>query len=335
MSSVRAIAKKSGVSIATVSRVLNSDPGVSNELRQKVVAIANSARYVAAVGKRSTLNIALAYTGVTSLRSPFDMALMIGLHEAMAESNYSLLILDLRRAQRTGETYSQMFFRMGVRGAVLRTNTGSRGICKSIVDEKFPAVVVGGCADEPGVSCLYSDSRIASREAIEYLIELGHRRIAIGLNDVEDFDHTQRLEGYLDALKASGLEVDEKLIFRAPAGREGGMQVIRRLATMADRPAAIYITDPMTAVGAIKEAPQIGMRVPEDLSLIGFDDSDIRYTTSPTMTCVCQDAAKLGGEAYGALMGVLDQDTEQPAGKISRAVLEIYDSASPAPMSSL
>lgn len=328
MSTVRDIAKQTGVSIATVSRVLNNHPSVSDELRNRVMEAANSRRYVSAVGKRDTSNVAYVFTGDVSLGSPFDAAVLEGLYEALADSNFHLMVLDLRRTRRNGENYSQMFQRLGVRGAVLRTTHGTRATCENILDHNFPAVVIGDRLHGAEPSCVYCESRSASREAVEHLVSLGHRRIAISINIVEDSDHQERLAGYREAHQEHGLEIDDKLIMRAPGNRQGGSQLIRRIITSVDRPTAIYITDPMTAVGAMYEAQKMGLRIPEDISIIGFDDAELRHTVLPTMTAVCQDATGLGREAYRVLSELIKSkrpnESNPPA-----AWLEVHESTGP------
>lgn len=332
MSTVRSIAKQTGVSIATVSRVLNNHPSVSDELRNKVMSAANSRRYVPTVGKRETSNIAYVYTGDSSMGSPFDTALLEGVYEALSDSNFNLMILDLRRTRRNGESYSQMFQRLGVRGALLRTTSGSRGVCHVISEQGFPAVVMGDRFDDPNVTSVSCESRSASREAVEHLIGLGHRRIAVCVNIVEDSDHTERLIGYREALADHGLELDEKLVMRVPAQPGGGAQLIRRLVTAVDKPTAIYITDPVTSVGAMLEAQKMGLSIPKDLSIIGFDDTNVRTTVLPTMTSVCQDAKGLGREAYQQL-SLKIKDKFGNESKAPMAWLEVHESTGPAPAS--
>lgn len=334
MANVRAVAKRAGVSPATVSRVLNNHPTVSAEVRQRVVAATNETRYAATVGRRSTTNIALVYTGEVSLGSPFDAAMMAGMSRGMEEYGYDLMILDARRAKLPHETYTQMFVRRGVRGCVLRTTTATRGVCEAIVDEGFPVVVVADRFEKPNVNYIYSDSRDSAREAVEHLIGLGHRRIAIGVNVVDDSDHADRIAGYKQALADHGIAFDRKLLLRVPANREGGWQLMRRVMSMPDRPSAAFLADPMTVVGAMAEARKIGVEIPRDLSIVGFDDAELRYSVYPELTAVCQDAAALGREAFTALYGMLDQQAEgKPVvRKAMRTWLEVHGSTAPPPV---
>lgn len=332
MSNVRTIAKQAGVSITTVSRVLNNHPRVRPEVRSRVLAATNASGYVPSVGRKSVANIAYAYDGESSLGSPFDAALLAGMARGMEEFGYDLMILDIGRARFPHESYSQMFRRKGICGAVLRTVNRTRHVFEAIADEGFPAVVVGDRMERGNISYMDCESRTPSREAIEHLIDLGHKRIAIAMNVVDDYDHTERLGGYREALEAHGLPFDERLVLRTPAYRGGGVQVIRRLVSMTEAPTALYLTDPLAAVGAMNEARKLGIRVPEDLSLVGFDDAEVRFGLYPEMTAVCQDAAALGSEALAALYGLLqNNDGPRVVRKSLRAWLEIHGTTGPAP----
>lgn len=303
---------------------------VSEEVRQRVVAATNETGYVASVGRKSTTNIAMVYTGESSLGSPFDAAMMYGMSCGMEEFGYDLMILDARRSKLPHETYTQMFVRKGVRGCVLRTTTPTRHVCEAIVDEGFPTVVVADRFEKPNVNFIYSDSRESSREAVEHLIGLGHRRIAIGVNLIDDSDHADRIAGYKQALADHNIELDRKLLIRVPAEREGGWQLMRRIMSMPERPTAVFLTDPMTVVGAMAEARKMGVEIPRDLSIVGFDDAELRYSVYPELTSVCQDAAALGREAFKALYGMLDQVDGQPiVKKALRTWLEVHGSTAP------
>lgn len=320
------------MSITTVSRVLNNHPRVSRGAREKVLAAANEARYVPPVAKRSTSNIALVYTGEVSVGSPFDSLLMFGMSAGLEERGDDLMVIDARRGIRPGETYSQMFMRKGVRGVVLRTTLESRSTAEAIVGQGFPAVVVGDRLEHPNACCVGGDSREPSREAVEHLIQLGHTRIAVCLNVVDDADHADRLAGYRQAMTENGLEVDRRMILRTPANRRGGMQLMRRLAALPDRPTALFVTDPSTAAGVLKEARDLSLDIPGDMSIVGFDDGELRFDLHPELTAVVQDTPALGREALSTLYQVIEAGTDAAAVKKSLpAWLEVHASTAPPP----
>ena len=308
MSSVREIARMVGISPATVSRAINNHPTVASDVRQRVLAAINQAGYRPTVGKRSTTNIAFLYTGASSLGSPYDAAVMQGMADRMDDLGFDLIILNTGRALMPGESFTQMFHRKSVRGAVIRTDARTRHLVQTIADEGFPSVVIGDRFDDPNVVCsIHCDSRATSAEAVEHLIALGHRRVGICVNVVDDADHLDRLAGYRDALAAAGMECDERFIYREYANLDGGIQLMRKIKAAREAPTAIYIGDPLTAVSAINEACRLGMKVPDDLSIVGFDDNELRYITQPQMTSVVQDAREIGREAFEVLELLIDR----------------------------
>ena len=326
MATIRDVAKSAGVSIATVSRVVNNTSKVGGDVRERVLEAVNRCGYVANVGRRPTSFIALAYTGPSSLGSPYDAALFEGMSDAMGETDYDLVVLNLQRDKAASESFSQFFFRKGVRGVILRTTSRTRSICQRIADEGFPVVVVGDRFEGRPIGCVGGESRTTSHQAVEHLLGLGHRRIAIAMNAVRDSDHLDRFEGYRQALADYGIELDQRLVFRLPASRPDGSQVIRKMMSMPDPPTAVFITDPAVAVGAINQSHRMGVRIPEELSVVGFDDTDIRHIVYPTMTAICQDARQLGYEAFTAMAQLLeDRNGATPPQRMFATWLEIHD----------
>lgn len=332
MANIRAIARQAGVSISTVSRVLNNQPGVSEHVREAVLAAVNRAGYVPEVGRRSTSNVALLYTAGASLDSPFDAALINGIFAGLDGSDADLLILDARRSRHPGETLTQMLVRKGAQGALLRTTTATESLCQEVAAEGFAAVVVGSRPADARLHCIYSDSRPAGREAVEHLLALGHRRVAFGTHIVEDSDHADRLAGYREALAAHGLTAEERWVIRTTADRAGGEQVVRRLAALSPRPTAIFLADPLMAVGALREARRAGLRVPEDLSVVGFDDGELRHALVPHLTAVCQDTVALGRTAAAVILEVAARTASDGPRLVARPCwFEIHESTGPAP----
>lgn len=314
MASVREIAKQAGVSTATVSRVMNNSPLVSGEAKRKVMTVVNSANYIPTVGKKLTTNIAYLFTDQVTLSSPYDAGIMSGLSVGLEQHQLDLLILNARTCRESGESFSQMFRRKGVQGVIIRTTAATRGVCRQVLESGIPAVVLGDQIDGYEHASVDVDSRDASRDAVEHLIGLGHQRIAFCTHATDDKDHLDRESGYRQALTDSGIAFDERLVFRVPANRQSGEQLVRRLTTMVDRPTALFVADPITCVGIMTEARRQKLDIPRDLSVVGFDDAEVRFSTFPEMTAVCQDSEALGRHAMGRLAsrlpsgGVIDDD---------------------------
>jgi DNA-binding LacI/PurR family transcriptional regulator len=320
MSTIRKVAHRAGVSIATVSRVVNGSTAVAPELRDRVLEAVSLCGYSPTVGRRSASSIGLVYTGPFSIGSPYDAACLEGIVSAMLESEFDLKLVHLRRDKSLDDTYSQFFFRKGIKGAILRSTATDRDVAREIADEGFPAVVLGDHFAHPKLSFAYNQSRTASSEAIEHLISLGHRRIAIATNDTDDGDHLDRLEAYRQTLQNGGI-YDKSLEFRVPAHRLDGAQLLRKMMSLTEPPTAVFITDPLTAAGAINEAHKVGLRVPDEFSIIGFDDTESRYMTYPSMTAVCQDSREAGRAAFQLLLSLCSMPREMWEASEPRLVL--------------
>ena len=177
---------------------------------------------------------------------------------------------------------------------------------------------------------MYADSRPTSHQVVEHLISLGHRRIAIVISHVPDHDHQDRLLGYQQALREHSIEIDPKLVHRVWAMRPTA-QVIRSLMSLPDRPTAIFVADPLVAVGAINQAHEMGVKIPDDVSIVGFDDADTRNNVYPKMSAICQDARQLGHEAAKALAERLTENLSAPIQMAYPTWMELHDTVGQPP----
>ncbi len=320
MASVRKIASDAGVSIATVSRVLNDEESVRKETRLLVLSVAEQNGYVQQVGRRSIDQIALLYTQEMTLTHPFDASVLDGIVRGVSDLRFDLVILGPRHDKRPTESYPRYFHRKGIRGVIIRTMHPTRKICEDIAESGFPHVVISERFDLPKVCCIDCDSCEDSVRAVEYLIDLGHRRIAFATHNVPDRDHGDRYEGYCRALNNHGIPVEDKLIFRHPFTLSGGATALTMAMSIPDPPTAIFLANPMLAIGAMKQARELGVRIPDDLSLIGFDDTNLRFSVFPTMTAVCQDSHKLGLEAAKWL----SKEIREPSGELLRKQIPTF-----------
>ena len=324
MSSVRKIAQQMQLSVATVSRALNNHPEIATETRERVLKAANSVGYFGSVGKRVTTNIGLVYTSDTRF-CEYDAVLMSGIMRGVGEQRFDVTLVNLERDKADNETYTQFFMRKSLRGVILRTLARSRHICQAIADEGFASIVVAERFDSQNVNYLCYDSRADSRRAIEHLISLGHRRIALAVHIVPDRDHAARQEGFYQAMRAAEIPIDPELIVSVVADMDGGKSAINRLMSLPQPPTAVYFTDPLACMGAIAQVHSLGLRIPNDVSIVGFDDGDARFRTWPIYTAVCQDAAQLGFEAALWLTRKLAGVNGDPVQKEMSTFFEVHE----------
>lgn len=302
------------MSPTTVSRVLNNHSAVDEATRERVLACVNEAGYMPRVGRRINNVVALAYPDepVRSQHWAFEPALINGIMRGLEEHGFDLKLLSIRRNKLPDETYTQFFLRRGIRGVIMRCFRNNRATISAIAAEGFPSVAVAADFDDPKVNFIRSDSYPSSRRAVEHLIGLGHRRIALAIHNVADTDHTDRRRAYEDALAAAGIQVDPGLVMEVTAGIFSGEQVLDSMTGLREPATAIFATNPMIAIGMMRRAQKRGLVIPRDLSVIGVDDSDMRLHVWPRLTAVVQDASALGLEAALWLTGVLTQQDAAP-----------------------
>lgn len=333
MSSVRTIAKNIGVSVATVSRALNGKPNVNESTRQAVLAEAERVGYTLRRNDSQSRVLALAYTWEPGRvdYGGFDAALMRGILQGINEHRFDVNILNIFRDKSPDESYTSFFRRKGVSGAILRTSSDTREVCHDIAAEGFPSIVIADRFDEPEVNFIGSESRVESRKAVEHLVHLGHRRIGIGVHQVRDTDHEDRRAGYIDAIKAAGMELDPALIADIVADMDGGANAVTYFLSLPDPPTAFYFTDPLATLGALHRCRALGLQLPRDLSLVGFDDSDVRQHAFPPFTAVCQDAVQLGFESARWLTRLLSGQTSGPLRRLVPTRFEINQTTAAPP----
>ncbi len=328
MASVRQIASKAGVSVATVSRALNNHPDVSAETRRKVLEVAEGAGYAPAVGRRPTNVIGLIYPDdpVRPDFGNFESAMLQGLLKGTNELKFDITFINLHRDRTQAETYRQFFHRKGIRGAVLRGLENTSEISETIAAEGLPAIFIADRSEDPRVNFIACESRTTSERAVEHLIHLGHQRIALGVHAGMDSDHADREAGYAAALARHGIERRDDYTVRAVASPEGGQMMLDRLLSLPEPPTAIYFTDPMSTVGALHRCLHLGIRVPHELSIVGFDDSDVRFHTFPRFTAVCQDAFALGLEASRWLTRSLEGEANKVFRQMRETTFSVHES---------
>ncbi len=326
---VRKIAKKTGVSTATVSRVLNNKPGISEESRLAVLSAINASGYrnIRGNGSAPTLNIAIVYamSGSNIPIKGYYGDLTTGACSILTERQARLTIMNLSQ-KKADETYTQFFLRNHVDGIILCTFEFSRQIAVQISDEGFPCVVSSERFQEENVSFIDYDSRPGMARAIDHLVELGHRRIAFAsVVNPEDTDHRDRREAYAEGLKRNGIEPDERLIIQTTSTRQGGASAVDQFMSFENPPTALIFSNPPPTIGGIMRAMKLGIKVPEQLSIVGYDNSDLRHSLYPSYSAICQDAERIGSMAANAVLDKIINRGTAPARTVIPTFFEVNE----------
>jgi len=298
---LRDIAERSGVAIMTVSRVVNGNGYVSEETRQKVQAAINEMNYrrngLARNLKRQRTETVGFFCGFLSNPCSTDIAKAVC--ESLPLGGYNFSICISEHSAKEDITAFESLVDHNVDGIIVATRSNKDGDARleSFANSNLPIVVVGRDFRHAAVDHVSADNFTGGFEATRHLIDLGHRRIAFIGAGFESRSSLKRLQGYLAALETNAIEVDERLI----TGRKEttsdvpgystekiGYEGMKRLLSLPSPPTAIFARNDFTAVGAISAIKEVGLSIPQDIAVVGFDDTPLAIHTIPALTTVRQ-----------------------------------------------
>lgn len=303
------VAKLAGTSVTTVSRVLNNiEYPVSEQLRQKVKKAAASLDYVPSVMARSLKGNAMQDIGVIipNMSNPFYLQTMLGINSVTYDKNFGLLVCNTMRNLEKEREYLRRLYERQVRGIILSSLTDDADLVREYISKGVRFVLLDQRIENINCSCINFDSRKGARIAMRYLIEQGHRRIALVTTPLTRWTRNEVFKGYHESLKAAGIEFEEKLIYVSgpePANKEidfeyySGLQLGDRFALDMhgpDRPSAVLCINDMVAFGFIKSISKNGIKVPDDISVMGFDNIPFAETFIPALTTIQYPAYETG-----------------------------------------
>lgn len=303
------IAEAAGVSISTVSRVLNRRAGVNEETRRRVLQVLVEKPYtprgLGALQRTGVLGLL-----VPELTNPVFPAFAEALETRAARRGYSSVLCNTRSASMREEEYVRMLLARGVEGMVFVSPestdaAASHDHYRQLTDEGVHMVFVNGGMPSLDVPDVCVDEQAAGYLATRHLIELGHRRIGFVCGPARSMPSRLKAAGWEVALDEAGLAPDRALIAHAPYGAPGGAAAAARLLETV-RPTAVICSSDLMALGAISEAQQQGLVVPRDLAVVGFDDIPLASYCTPALTTLAQPIAEIARAAIDSLLADLE-----------------------------
>ncbi|MEZ5219545.1 MAG: LacI family DNA-binding transcriptional regulator [Ilumatobacteraceae bacterium] len=296
------VASRAGVSIATVSRVVNGRYGVSAATASRVQRVIDEMGYESNLVARSmrsqeTRIIAVLVCGI----EPFSAELLKGAADELEHSGYSLMIFSGGRSGTAGweQRYLSQVSGTFADGTIL--------VAPTVVDVEasHPVVAVDPHLGVANLATVVAENYDGARAAVEHLVSLGHRHIGFVAGRADLESARRREAGYRDGLAAAGLEFDPRLIAVGEFQEEAAANAARTLLTLPDRPTAIFAANDESAIQVVRVAAELGLSVPEDLSVVGFDNIPESALVEPPITTVDQSIQSLGREAVRLLLQLL------------------------------
>jgi DNA-binding LacI/PurR family transcriptional regulator len=308
------VAKRAGVSITTVSRMLNAPNKVNPETRDKVLEAIDALGFVPKAEARAR---AMQQTGRVGVITPFFTApsfiqRLRGISEALSPQNYALVIYTVGSADHLQGYLSTLPLTGNLDGLIILSLPVGDAEVQRLLDHGLPTVLIE--YPHSKLNCVEIDDVQGGRMAAAYLLEKGHRRIAfLGDTDLPEYSiHpvSQRLSGFRQALSEAGIELPDALVRLAPYSQEQTRQVARALLNLPEPPTAIFAATDFQALGVLKAAHQLNVKVPDQLAVIGFDDLDMAEYAD--LTTICQHLDESGRLAVEILLGQMQAPSRPP-----------------------
>lgn len=329
------VAERAGVSVATVSYVLNNGPRpVAPETRLKVEeAIAELGYYPNELARSlrlqqsSTIGLIL-----PNVMNPVFAEIAHQLESICTQEGFLVLLCNSDRQHDREERFIQMLRAKQVDGVVITPHSEPLLLIKPLIQARIPVVVLEH--DLPGVHCIAMDEMQGGRMATLHLIGLGHRRIALIKRTPNSALSTQRSVGYQQALAAAGIPYEPRLVLECAAGQTAGAQAMQQLLTLPDPPTAVLTHNDVLAMGALHAIHSAGLAIPDDISVVGYDDITSAAYFSPPLTTVRSPKAEMGVLAGRMILQLVRRTAEQPP-QTRILPVELIVRASTAPPTSL
>ena len=302
------VAARAGVSIATVSRVVNGRYGVATATFDRVQKVVDELGYESNLIARSMRSQRTDIIGVLVAGiEPFSAELLKGAASELQDSGYALIVYS---GGMSGEEGWERRYLSRLSGTLA---DGTILVAPTVVevDTSHPVVAVDPHVGGSGIPTVDSQNFEGARAAVEHLIELGHRRIGF-LAGRPDLESARRREaGYRSALAAAQIVFDPDLIQIGGFTEASAVEPARALLALADRPTAIFAANDLSAIQVLRHAVDIGLRVPDQLSIVGFDNIPESALTEPPLTTVDQSIQELGREAVRMILSMLEPTAPQ------------------------
>lgn len=304
IATMRDVAERAGVSVSTVSHVINNTRAVSDESRQRVTQAMEELGYkpnalARSLRRRKTNTLGMI---VPDSANPFFAEVARAIEDASFAQNYSVILCNSEGDLEKQQAYTDVLIENRVAGILFVAAGVSTELVNDLGRRRVPLVVVDREVPGVAVDTVLTNHAQGGRLATQHLIDLGHRRIACISGNSDVSPSAERVTGYRETLEKNDLFYDERLVVKGDFQYESGYEATRHLLMMEKPPTAIFACNDLMAVGCISAARELGLRVPNDLSVVGFDDVRLASFTNPPLTTIVQPKVEIGTLATKMLL---------------------------------
>ena len=331
MTTIYDIAKKTGYSPTTVSKVFNNYTDVRAQTRQTILQAAKELGYLPNAHARTlttkkswTIGVLFVESSGIGMQHPFFSAVIESFKQVAVSKGYALMFISKDVGGKKSGYLENCKIR-GVDGVVVILSDYDDPYFQELLDSDIPCIILDH--ETTQAHTVYSDNHEGSFLAVEYLHSLGHRKIAHISGGMNTFAGSNRVQGYEMAMTSLGLERQESyIVHSAYYSIESGYAAMMELLDLQDRPTAVFAAGDHLALGAMRAAKERGLHIPEDLSIVGFDNIELSQYISPALTTIGQDTALMGYEAAEILIRSIDDPSLVQESVVLPVQLVIRDS---------
>jgi LacI family transcriptional regulator, repressor for deo operon, udp, cdd, tsx, nupC, and nupG len=296
MANIQQVAKQAGVSVATVSRVLNGQNTVSAKTKMKVEEAIKKLNYEPSLLGRNlrTSESRLFLILIPTISNPFYLEIIKGIEQVAISQNYNILLCETDSNPEKENIYFDLVRKKMADGIISMDPAVNVETLKKLA-ENYAIIQCSEYEEGTGIPYVTIDNEEASYRAVKHLIQIGHKKIALINSDEKYLFARQRKMGYKRALEDSGITFkNEYIIPTQQLGFENGQQAMKKILNLQDRPTAVFAVSDLLAIGALKEINAAGLHVPHDIAVVGFDKIDFSNMTNPTLTTIAQPMKRMG-----------------------------------------
>ena len=288
MATMKQVAEKAGVSTTTVSHVINNTRVVSEDARERVLSVIQELRYIPSAVARSLKNDRTHTIGmmIPNNSNPYFAELIQGIEDASFELGYNIILCNSYDDPKKQAAYIRVLMEKRIDGLILVSSGSDEDLSMLLANEVIPKVLVDREVTGVAADLIEADHVQGAYEATRYLISLGHKRIACVAGPDTLLPSGGRVAGYQRALKEAGITVCDDFIVHSDFTSEGGFNAFQKLLTLDSKPTAIFASNDLMAIGGICAANQAGVKIPQDLTVIGYDDIALARFSTPPLTTI-------------------------------------------------
>ena len=308
--SIRDVAKRAGVSIATVSRVVNRIPSVDPELAKRVWKAIDEVGYLPNTQARALVSGRSRMLGliVSEITNPFFPELVQEFENLAVEQGYEVLIGSTNYEPERTESLVRRMLQRNVDGVAVMTFGVEEDLVHKLVEREFPLVFVDAAPEQDNLRVLRVNYAEGIRQAVQHLAALGHRRIAFISGQLHLRSAVARRDAFLSSMSELGLTVPEEEMIVGDHTMEGGRAAMEQLLQHSELPTAVVCSNDQTAIGVLHALYRTEYNVPRDISVVGFDDIHLAQFILPPLTTVQMSCRELAAAAIEALRAGIEND---------------------------